>query len=282
MGNIYLELTVILCIASFLAILFRFLKQPSILAYLLTGILIGPLALINLNNLEVIRSMAEIGITLLLFSLGLELKIADLRSVGKISIVSGLLQIGITGILGFLLGKVIGFSDIASLYLAAALTFSSTIIIVKFLSDKKDLRSLYGKITLGILLVQDMVAIGALILLTGLGNSKIDVYSLVILILKGIALFGWTYVLSKYLIPKVVSKIARSPEQLFLFSLAFVFGLSALVSSPFFHNYIFCILRNSDDFIKRCIDNSSTGSNSFVCCIFKTTCSSLGSWIFGS
>lgn len=233
MQNFFFDITVIICLAAALSLVFRFLKQPPILAYILTGIIIGPLALLTTGNQEAIRSMAEIGITLLLFTLGLELKISDLKSVGKISLIAGIMQIGITFLLAFPISLVLGLSAIASVYVSLALTFSSTIIIVKVLSDKKDLASLYGKISVGILLIQDFFAIIALIFLSGFSSgASVSPYDVFILGLKSLVIFGWAYVLGRYVLPGVVEKIARNSELLFLFSLAWVFGLSAFIASP--------------------------------------------------
>ena len=234
MGNFYAELTLIICLAAFISIVFRFLKQPPILAYILTGVIVGPLALFHIQDAEVMRSLSEIGITLLLFMLGLELRFSELKTVGKVSILTGLGQIIFTTIIGYILAIILGFSMIAAIYIAIALTFSSTIIIVKLLSDKKALNSLYGKISVGFLLVQDFVAILALIFLSGFTNGdSISVFEFLILILKAVVLFGWVIVLSRKVLPFVINKIARSSETLFLFSIAWAFGIAAVISSPY-------------------------------------------------
>lgn len=235
MEQIFLEITVVICIASILAIIFRYFKQPAILAYILTGVLIGPLGIIKLENPEVMKSLGQIGITLLLFMLGLELRLSELRSVGKVALITGVGQILFTTAVGFLICFALGFPNIASLYMAIALTFSSTIIIVKLLSDKKDLNSLYGKIAVGVLLVQDFVAIIALIFLSGFqnGGETVTIANFGLVILKAILLFGWVILFSNTVLPKFINKIAGSSEILFLFSLAWAFGMSALVSSPF-------------------------------------------------
>ncbi|MBI2621505.1 MAG: cation:proton antiporter [Candidatus Levybacteria bacterium] len=233
MGSFYIDLTIVISLAAFTTIVFRFLKQPPILAYILTGVVLGPLALIHINDAEAMRSLAEIGITLLLFMLGLELRFSELKSVGKISIITGIGQIVFTTIIGFLIATFLGFSQIASFYIAIALTFSSTIIIVKLLSDKRDLNSLYGKISVGFLLVQDFVAIIALIFLSGFSaESNVSYNDFLIIILKAVVLFGWVILLSKKLLPYLINKIAHSSETLFLFSLAWAFGIAAVVSSP--------------------------------------------------
>ena len=233
MGSIYTELTLIIVLAAGLSIFFRFLRQPPILAYILAGVILGPLGIIHLQGKEVITSLAEIGITLLLFMLGLELRFSELRSVGKVSIITGLAQILFTSVVGYSLSIFLGFSPIVSLYVSIALTFSSTIIIVKLLSDKKDLQSLYGKISVGFLLVQDFVAIVALIFLSGFtGGGPLSFLEFFTIILKAVVLFGWVILLSWHFLPYLINKISHSPETLFLFSIAWAFGLSALVTSP--------------------------------------------------
>jgi len=104
--------------------------------------------------------------------LGMEIRLSKIRSVGKVALITGVGQILFTTAVGFLICVGLGFSPLVSLYMAIALTFSSTIIIVKLLSDKKDLNSLYGKIAVGVLLVQDFVAIIALIFLSGFQNGE--------------------------------------------------------------------------------------------------------------
>lgn len=233
MGNFYEELTIIICLAATLSILFRFLKQPPVLAYIIVGLILGPLGIIHIQGGEVMKSLAEVGITLLLFMLGLELRFSELKSVGKISLITGIGQIVFTTVIGFIIATLLGFSNVTALYLSIALTFSSTIIIVKLLSDKRDLNSLYGKISVGFLLVQDFVAIIALILLSGFTNGgALDPKDFVLVILKAVVLFGWVILLSRKVLPYVLDKIALSSETLFLFSLAWAFGIAAIVSSP--------------------------------------------------
>ena len=241
MGNIFTEITVIICLAAFFAVIFRTLKQPIILAYILTGIIIGPFGFFNFANKDVLQLMAQFGITLLLFMVGLELKFSDLKSVGRVSLITGIGQIVFTSLIGYFICLALGFSSITSLYVSIALTFSSTIIIVKLLSDKRDLHSLYGRISVGFLLVQDFFAILLLILLSGFnptaasgqaGSGQV-LFSVDFLstLAKAAILFGGIIYLSRTLLPKVVDIIAHSQEALLLFSLAWAFGLASLVSS---------------------------------------------------
>lgn len=230
----FLEITTIICTATLLAVFFKLLKQPPILAYILTGLLFGPIGILHLENKEVLSTFGEFGITFLLFMLGLELRLSELRSVGKIAIVTGIAQIVFTALVGYALCLFLGFSSVPALYISLALTFSSTIIVVKLLSEKKDLTSLYGKIALGILLAQDFVAILILIFLSSFTQNQYT-FSLITLfpaIGKGIILFASIIILSKTVLPKFLDSIARSEELIFIFSLSLAFGLSALVSSP--------------------------------------------------
>lgn len=237
MENIFLEITIILSLAAFFSIIFRFFKQPPILAYILTGIIIGPFGQLQLGSHDLLKIMGEFGITLLLFMLGLEMKVKEFKTIGKTVIILGIGQIVLTLLSGFLLAQRFGFSQAASFYTAIALTFSSTVIIVKILSDKKDLNSLYGKISIGFLLIQDFFAVLVLVLLSGLSASSfqfqaIEFDKLSIVAIKGLVLFLSIIFLSKAILPKIVNVIAKSSETLFLFSVAWVFGVAAIVSSP--------------------------------------------------
>lgn len=236
MGSIFFEITIVLCLTAVIAIIFRLLKQPPMLAYILTGMLIGPFAFFKIHNLEVLKNFSELGITLLLFLLGLELQLRDLRPVGKAIITAGTAQVFLTGALAFGASMLLGFPVLSSFYISVALTFSSTIIVVKLLSDKKDLHSLYGKLSIGLLLVQDFFAILLLILLSGykpVANPLLILESFALILCKCIIIFTVIINLSRAILPRIIHKIARSQETLFLFSLAWVFGISAFLSAPF-------------------------------------------------
>lgn len=235
MSGIFFELTIIICLAAFLSIVFRFLKQPPILAYILTGILVGPFGQLQFQNSQNLEVFAQFGIALLLFMLGLELKLKNLVSIGKSALLIGIPQIVITAALGFGLASLFNFSAISSFYIAVAVTFSSTILIVKLLSNKKDLQSLYGKISVGILLIQDLFAVFVLMFLSTITSETVSLSSGVgTILVKIFILFGIIIFLSRFVFPKVLDFLARSDETLFLFSLAWVFGLSVVVSSSLF------------------------------------------------
>ncbi|MFA6407724.1 MAG: cation:proton antiporter [Candidatus Paceibacterota bacterium] len=225
------DLAIVVLIAAGLGVIAKMLKQPTILAYLATGMLIGAFGSLALKDSETFRVFSELGVMLLLFLVGLEINYASLRLVGKVSLVAGLGQIVMTAGMGFVLAESFGFSVAAAAYIAIALTFSSTIIVVKILSDKRELNSLYGKIGVGMLLVQDFIAIFLLVLLAGAEKGQVVSWGTIsIAVFEGIFLFGLMLFLGRRVLPFVFEKVARSSELLFLVSLAWVFLVAAIVS----------------------------------------------------
>jgi Kef-type K+ transport system membrane component KefB len=234
--NIFLDLTVIICLAAVLSLIFRFLKQPEILAYILTGIIIGSFHLFQNSSQDMLQTMSQLGVTLLLFMVGLEIRVSELFSIGKSLLIASVGQIVLTFLAGFTISLFFGMGILPAFYIATALTFSSTIVVVKILSDKRELHSLYAKFSLGILLAQDIVAIGLLMFLSGFNaeaSTSQSLINLLLIILKGGILVGIVIFLSKNIFPKIIESITKSPETLFLVSLAWVFGLAAVVSSPY-------------------------------------------------
>lgn len=227
----FVELTVIVCLAAVLGFLAKAFKQPAILGYLATGVILGFFASSELFHLETFQVFSDLGIMFLLFLVGLEVNYTSLRLVGKSALVVGIGQIAFTFLIGYALTWLLGFAPIAAAYISIALTFSSTVIIIKLLSDKKDLGSLYGKMSLGILLVQDVVAVLILVLVAGLeGGREFSGLSAIWTLLKAVVLFALMFVLGRKLFPPLFSKLSQSHELLFVTSLAWVFLLAAIVS----------------------------------------------------
>src|SRR3989344_4083572 len=227
-SNLLLNISIILLVATVIAVLAKLLKQPSILAYIITGIILGPLFLKITGPSETIKLFSEIGIAFLLFIVGLSLNFSTLKKTGKTSIIMGVFQIIITTIFGFLLSKALGFSNITSIYISLAITFSSTIIIIKLLSDKNEIDTLYGKILVGLLLVQDFVAIISLIFITSIGNENFNINSAVIIFIKGLSFILLVFISSKYLLKKLFNIVSSSQELLFIASIAWCFLLSSI------------------------------------------------------
>lgn len=216
----------IIFIFSFLgALIFRILRQPLIISYLLTGFLLSIFFLKSLEAKNLISVFTDLGIAFLLFIVGLELKLKTLREIGLPSIIIGSSQEFLTILAGFLIAKLLGFSLIPALYLGAALSYSSTIIMVKLITDKGDLEKLYGKLAVGFLLVQDLITILILFFLPIFSKSEL-IFDPFRLILSLASIFLIPYMSIK-IFPKIESFLAKSQELLFLFSIAFGLGIGA-------------------------------------------------------
>ena len=222
------ELSIVILIAAGLGIAARLLKQPIILAYIFAGIAIGVFGFFHLTNKDLFQTFSEMGLMFLLFLIGLEINYSSLRLVGRTSVLIGIAQIILTFIPGFYISRFFNFDIIQSAYIGIALTFSSTIIVIKLLSEKKDINSLYGKISIGFLLVQDFVAILILVFLAGMTDNKIVPNNIILTTFKGLALFIAMLWLGRKILPMLFDKIARSQELLFLTSLAWCFGVATL------------------------------------------------------
>ena len=229
MENLFFQLATVLVLASVFGIIARLLKQPLIVAYIFTGIVISIFAVFKSFDKTFLDVLANFGIAFLLFLVGVELKIEDLKYVGKAAILTGLGQIFFTAFVGFVIISALGFAPVPAIYIATALTFSSTVIIVKLLSEKHDLQSLYGKIAVGFLLVQDFVAILALMFLSGFALGKVpDISGIILIFIKGAILFGATYIASKTLLKYLFRLTSASVELLFVSAIAWAFLMSAL------------------------------------------------------
>src|SRR6056297_360776 len=202
MEEVFINLSLILAIAVGVSALMRFLKQPLIIGYIFSGILVGPYFLNLLSESATLGTFSQIGVALLLFTVGLHLNPKVIKEVGKVSLITGFGQVLFTSVVGFLISMSLGFSLVSSIYIAIALTFSSTIIIMKLISDKGDMNSLYGKISVGFLIVQDLIAVLMLMAVSSLsGPSSTD--SILSTIFYGflsiILLFGIGWMVMPYL-----------------------------------------------------------------------------------
>ncbi len=224
----FIELSMIIGITLVIAGIMRLLKQPLIIGYILAGIIVSPYFLNIVKSTETISVFSQIGVTFLLFIVGISLSPKVIKEVGKVSLVTGIGQIVFTSIIGFFISRLLGFSTIVSIYIAIALTFSSTIIIMKLLSDKKDTERLYGKISIGFLLVQDIFAIILLMVISSFsGGLKLNGFSFQFLFL-GLILIGSFVLISIYVLPHLSKFFAKSQEFLFLFSIGWGLGLASL------------------------------------------------------
>ncbi len=224
------EFAIILLLAALLGGLGQMLRQPLIVMFIALGILVGPSVLDVVKSTENIELLAEIGIAVLLFIVGLKLDLRLIKSTGKIALMTGLGQVFFTAVVGYLIGLAMGFSQLHSFYIAVALTFSSTIIIVKLLTDKKEIDALHGQIAIGFLIVQDIVVILVMIVLSAMardggGSLASDVAAT---LGASALLVVATFAMMRWVIPHVSHFLARSQELLALFAVAWAVGLAAL------------------------------------------------------
>ena len=229
----FYEISLILLFAFVVSTLMRYLKQPLVIGYILTGLIVGPYFFDILHSVEVVELFSKLGITALLFIVGLGLSPKVLKELGIVSTVTGVGQVVFTSVFGYFIGLTLGFNTVESLYIAVALTFSSTIIILKLLSDKGDVHKMYGRIAIGFLLVQDLIATIILVGISGLQSLEnatgwMIASDLLLLLLKGFILLIILFFISTKVLSRLSNFIARSQEFLFISSLAWGMAIASL------------------------------------------------------
>jgi len=228
-GSIFHEIAILLLIASVVSALILLMRQPLIVAYILVGILVGPSVFGIITVRDEVDLLAQMGISVLLFVVGLKLDLHLIRTMGPVALATGLGQIVFTSVVGYFLSLALGFSPVTALYIAVALTFSSTIIIVKLLSDKREIDALHGRIAVGFLIVQDIIVVLVMIGLTTFGSpdtSERFWSNLLLLLLRGSAFAISIILLMRYVLPALLHHLARSRELLVLFSISWAVSLA--------------------------------------------------------
>ena len=225
----FVEFSLLLLLAALFGVAAKFLRQPLIVAFIALGILAGPAGMDMIFSPDKIHLMADMGIAILLFVVGLKLDLGLIRTTGWVALSTGLGQVIFTSLFGFLIALALDFSVMASLYIAIALTFSSTIIIVKLLSDKKEIDSLHGQIAVGFLIVQDIVVILVMIALSGMSQNTDDglLKIIALMSLKAITLIILTGLMMKFVWPRLTRFLASSQELLVLFAIAWAVAMAA-------------------------------------------------------
>lgn len=227
-NSIFTQLSIIIVIGGVISVIMTLLRQPLIIGYILTGILVGPSVLDLIHDKSVFEAYSEIGITLLLFIIGLGLNVGVIKSLGKVSLATASAVLAIVGGIGALMSLLLGFTSTEAVVIGMALFFSSTIIILKVLSDKRELTRLHGQIALGVILVEDVVATFALLFVAAAGTAgALGLTEISLLILKGVALALGLYLFYR-LMPLFIKFLAGSQELLFMFTIAWGFGVATL------------------------------------------------------
>lgn len=229
----FLEVGAILGLALLAGLLAKLLRQPAIVAYIVVGVVVGPSVLGLSAAEEGIGVLAKLGIAILLFLVGLKLDIHLVRSIGPVALLTGIGQVVFTSIIGFGIVLLFAFDVVAAIYIAVALTFSSTIIIVKLLSDKKEIDQLHGRIAIGFLIVQDMLVVIAMLAIVTIGDAESTTSGADLLYTLGgtAAFLVGVAVLSRFVVPRLLAWIAKSSELTLLFGMAWAIALAALSAS---------------------------------------------------
>ena len=249
-GSTFQELAAILMIAGVIGVLALRLRQPLIIGYILTGIVVGPAVLGWASGGSELKLLSSIGISVLLFVVGLKLDVGLIRSVGPVALATGLGQIVFTSLIGFLLALGLGFAPVQAIYIAVCLTFSCTIIIVKLLSDKREIDSLHGRIAVGFLVVQDIAVILAMMLLSSFsaaGGSGGMAAQGIRLFLVGTAFVLGTAATMRWVMPPLLGRLAQNQELLVLFAVAWAVGLAALADGMNFSKEVGAFLGGGVD-----------------------------------
>tara|TARA_Y100000310_G_scaffold195452_1_gene195450 strand:- start:212 stop:1924 length:1713 start_codon:yes stop_codon:yes gene_type:complete len=228
--EIFIQLGLILFTAFVVSYIVKKFNQPLVIGYIIAGVIISPFIIGTGVSKEVIQTFSEFGIAFLLFMVGMHLNPKVIKEIGGASLFIGLIQIVLTSTLGFFVALLLGFDVVSSAFIGIALSFSSTIIIMKLLSDKKQIDSLYGKLSIGILIIEDLVAIGILMYISSLSfGGNFESFAIRGL-LSGVGLIVVLFIAGFLIIPKITKSIASSQELLFLFSITWAFVIAALFS----------------------------------------------------
>ena len=225
------EIAAVLAVAAAIGALAFWLRQPLIIAFIFVGVLLGPAGLDWVHAFDQVDLFAKLGIGLLLFVVGLKLDPHLIRSVGRVAMVAGLGQMIMTASIAYIVALALGMTPMPAFYVAAALTFSSTVIIVKLLSDSREIDALHGRIAIGILIVQDIVVVAMMIGLTAYGGESQEPHlgkQMMQIIGKGVGFLALIAVVTRYLLPSLLHSLARWPELLTLFAIAWAIGLASL------------------------------------------------------
>ncbi len=228
--DIFIDLSLVIALGTGIALVMRLLKQPLIIGHIITGLVVGPTLLNLVTDSEALTVFSDMGIALLLFLVGLGLNPKVIKEVGRVAVFTGVGQVLVTTSVGFLIVSALkpDLTTTATLYVAIGLAFSSTIIILKLLSDKKEQTRLHGKIATGFLLVQDILATFALLYVSANSNGGLNSNDFILLATKGAMAISALYLTVTHILPRVKNVIASSQELLFLFAISWGLGIGAM------------------------------------------------------
>jgi CPA2 family monovalent cation:H+ antiporter-2 len=233
------DILIIFAIALLVGMIFSRIKVPPLVAYILTGVIVGPYGLSIIQGQEQVKNLAEIGIILLLFTIGLEFSFKDLWKIRLIAIAGGALQVGLSFAFFCCLALLLGLPTGEAILMGFLFSLSSTAIVLKILHDKGDMDSPHGSIALGILIFQDLMAVPMIMAIPFLASLSLfdptpllSADSLVTLVIQDLIIVLVLVVSAKWVIPRVMHEIARTRNQEFflLFVILVCFGVAWMVS----------------------------------------------------
>jgi Kef-type K+ transport system membrane component KefB/Trk K+ transport system NAD-binding subunit len=225
---IFFQISILAIVAFAIAFIIKSLKQPIIIGYIIAGIILGPLALNQISEKSYIQGFSEFGVALLLFIVGLNLNPKTIKEVGKVAFITAFIQIVATFAISYATSIMLGYSPISAVYISLALSLSSTIIVMKILTDKGENHTLHSNITSGILVMQDILAIIFLMILSSISTNSSFSDLASIMLLKGALLIVAIFALSYFILPKATEVFARSQEILLLFSISWALSMAGL------------------------------------------------------
>ncbi len=234
MENIFSGLSLIIAIGAAVSLFMRYIRQPLIIGYILTGILVGPAVFSVLHSPKSLTVFGDIGIALLLFIIGLGMNPRVIKEVGRPAVLVTATQMVVVASLSWLLLTALGLSHTEALFVSFGLTVNSTIVALKLLSDKKEIGRLYGKLTIGASLVEDIIAAIALIFIASADNGHWSIGPVFSLAFKGVVIGAGMYFVTRHLLPKAQKLIASDQELLFLCAIAWGLGSAALLAKAGF------------------------------------------------
>ncbi len=220
-----LDLGIIAIFATILAYVSRLIRQPIIVAYIIAGLIIGPIGFGLITDSVNIAILSELGIAFLLFTIGIETEVSKLLRIGKTIVIGAILQVALTIFATFAAMQFLGVGFVEAMYVALIVAFSSTAVIVKMLSDTKQISTLHGRLLIGFMLMQDVLLILAMPLLANISNI-VSASMLLRLAGNGTILLVLTLIANKFVFPALFkySSKSKSSELLFLTSLSACFA----------------------------------------------------------
>jgi Kef-type K+ transport system membrane component KefB len=230
--NVFQEIAALLAAAAVASILTTTFRQPAIVGFILLGVVVGPALLGWVSASNEVATFSKLGISVLLFLVGLKLDVRVLRTIGPVAVVAGSVQMLLTALPAFLIARGFGIDATGALYIGLAVMFSSTVVVIKLLSDRREVGALHGQIAIGILILQDIVA---LVLISAVGMAGPSTGEPQDLGTRLAVLFGLAgggalvlWLASHHVFLPLLVHLSRSTEAMLLFAIALAVGLGAL------------------------------------------------------